>query len=199
MGKRLISFFVITAGIFLVGSAVFLTCFNIWDNSRAGETAGNVLKQIEKAENPKKNSDNAIPDYVLNPKMDMPVIVIDGHRYIGTVDLPVLDIKLPVMEEWSYPNMRTAPCRYKGSAYLNNMIICGHNYASHLGRLQNLRQGDSVIFTDVDGNEFKYTVKNIELLSKTAVEEMESGIWDLTLFTCTVDGQTRVTVRCSKK
>ncbi len=199
MGKRLISFFVIATGIFLVGSAVFLTGFNLWDNSRAGETAGNVLKQIEQAENPKKNSDKAIPDYILNPKMDMPVVVIDGHRYIGTVDLPVLDIKLPVMEEWSYPNMRTAPCRYKGSAYLNNMIICGHNYASHLGRLQNLRQGDLVIFTDVDGNEFKYTVKDVELLSKTAVEEMESGIWDLTLFTCTLDGQTRVTVRCSKK
>ncbi len=28
------------------------------------------------------------------------------------------------------------------------------------------------------------------------VEEMITGDWDLTLFTCTLGGQTRVTVRC---
>ena len=30
----------------------------------------------------------------------------------------------------------------------------------------------------------------------TAVEEMEAGEWDLTLFTCTPDSRSRVTVRC---
>lgn len=38
----------------------------------------------------------------------------------------------------------------------------------------------------------------MEQLERTAIEEMESGDWDLTLFTCTVDGAARVTVRCQQ-
>ena len=36
----------------------------------------------------------------------------------------------------------------------------------------------------------------LETLSPFAIEEMTGGNWDLTLFTCTVGGQYRVTVRC---
>jgi sortase A len=38
----------------------------------------------------------------------------------------------------------------------------------------------------------------LEILRPTAVEEMISGDWDLTLFTCTIGGATRVTIRCEK-
>ena len=33
-------------------------------------------------------------------------------------------------------------------------------------------------------------------MDSTAIEEMVTGDWDLTLFTCTLSGQTRFTVRC---
>ena len=36
----------------------------------------------------------------------------------------------------------------------------------------------------------------MEAIPATAPEEMESGDWDLTLFTCTVGGRTRDTIRC---
>lgn len=36
----------------------------------------------------------------------------------------------------------------------------------------------------------------IEILSPDAVEEMTEGNGDLPLFTCTLDGGSRVTVRC---
>ena len=125
----------------------------------------------------------------------MPTVEIDGHAYIGVVRIPVLGLELPVMEEWSYPRLRTAPCRYTGSAYEGNLIICGHNYASHFGRLKDLRPGDTARFTDADGNVFCYEMAELETLQPTAIEEMKSGDWALTLFTCTVGGQSRVTVR----
>ena len=34
-----------------------------------------------------------------------------------------------------------------------------------------------------------------ETLNPTDIEGMESGNWDFTLFTCTVGGQSRVTIR----
>ena len=36
------------------------------------------------------------------------------------------------------------------------------------------------------------------MLPGTAVEDMELGIWDLTLFTCTYGGRSRIAVRCDQ-
>ena len=52
-------------------------------------------------------------------------------------------------------------------------------------------------FTDGDGNVFTYQVAALEQLLPTQVKEMSAGGWDLTLFTCTIGGQQRVTVRCT--
>ena len=68
----------------------------------------------------------------------------------------------------------------------------------HFGLIKNLHYGDDVTFTDMDGNTFRYQVIEVETLKPLAVEEMKTGDWDLTLFTCTLGGATRVTVRCSR-
>jgi len=138
------------------------------------------------------------PDYILNPNMDMPVMTIDGEDYIGLLEIPALDLKLPVMNEWNYARLKKAPCRYTGTAYQNNFVISAHNYESHFGRLKELPEGSRVAFTDADGNRFLYEVILIETLMPTDVDEMKSGEFDLTLFTCTVGGKQRVTVRCDR-
>ena len=127
----------------------------------------------------------------------MPVIEVEGSRYVGYLDIPALELSLPVMENWSYPNLKISPCRYEGSAYDNDLIIAAHNYQRHFGGLKNLSIGDEVRFTDGDGNVFTYHVAALEQLQPTQVEEMSAGDWDLTLFTCTLGGQQRVTVRCN--
>ena len=137
-----------------------------------------------------------IPDYVLNPYMEMPVTVIEGHEYIGVLSVPSLGLDLPVMSEWSYPKLKIAPCRYKGSAYTHNLIIAGHNYRKPFSPIKSLEPGERIVFTDAEGNQFFYQVDTVEILKKTAVEQMEAGEWDLTLFTCTYGGQTRFTLRC---
>ncbi len=144
-------------------------------------------------------SEIEIPDYILNPNMDMPVKEIDGQEYIGKLEIPVLGIELPIISEWSYPRLKIAPCRYTGSAYLDNLTIAAHNYASHFGNIKKLSPGDEVIFTDLDGNIFHYVVASVEILQPTAIEEMTDSEYALTLFTCTIGGKSRVTVRCDKK
>ncbi len=195
MGSRKTGAVLIGIGIFLIVAALTLVGYNIWDDHRAQTAVDSVIEQLS----PETPDDSAaIPDYLLDPTRDMPTVEIDGYRYIGVLSVPSLELELPVMETWDYERMKISPCRYSGTAYLNNLVICAHNYASHFGRLKNLSPGDTVIFTDMDGNLFSYEVSQIETLSGTAISEMQSGNWDLTLFTCTISGQARVTVRCKK-
>ncbi len=41
-----------------------------------------------------------------------------------------------------------------------------------------------------------YEIAETEILEPTAIEELLSDEWNLTLFTCTYGGQARVAVRC---
>ena len=189
-----------TVGVILILCALVLTAYNIIDGMRAGNNVIDALEQliIDTPLTSDEAGETVIPDYVLNPDMDMPSEEIKGFRYIGKLDIPGLRLSLPVIKEWSYPGLKRAPCCYTGSIYKDNMVIAGHNYPRHFGSLKKLHQGDEVIFTDIDGNVFNYEVLEVEILEPTAIEEMVSGDWDLTLFTCTVGGQSRVTVRCGK-
>ena len=190
-------------GVLLVLGALALTAYNLWDDERANGAVQMVLEEIKRSVDAEGEPMAVpadvrlpVPDYILNPNLEMPAVEIDGYRYIGILAIPVLELELPVMEDWSYPQLKIAPCRYSGSAYQGNLILCAHNYTTHFGRLKNLLAEDEVIFTDMAGHTFNYTVAEVETLNPTAVEEMRSGGWDLTLFTCTIGGQTRVTVRC---
>ena len=202
----------ILLGIVLLLASGGLTAFNLLDANRAAQTARQAVAQLEAApqEMPQPTAqtdaeksmdsevlpETEIPDYQLNPEMEMPVRTVDGREYIGVLRIPALNLELPVQRAWSYPNLRVSPCRYQGSAYDGTLIVAGHNYPSHFGNLKQLHQGDAVSFEDADGNRFDYEVAEIEILSPEAVEEMAEGDWDLTLFTCTLGGGSRVTVRC---
>lgn len=211
----------ICGGVLLLAAALCLAVCYLEEDRRAGETAAQVAGRIKsemkrspppppsisKAPEPESTVEptpnptptpTPLPSYLLDPTMEMPVTEIDGHSYIGTLEIPVLELSLPVMDAWSYPNLKLSPCRYKGSAYLDDLIVAGHNYKTHFGHLYQLRAGDEVLFTDADGNLFSYTVAEVTKLGPRAVEEMETGDWDLTLFTCTVGGKARVTVRCTR-
>lgn len=194
-------------GSLFLAAALLLTGYNLHRDTSAGSSANAAFERLYpliqgRADSAAASGDTSekpyIPDYVLNPQMPMPEETIDGRSYIGVLEIPSLSLQLPVIGSWSYAELREAPCRYAGSAYQKNMVIAGHNYSSHFGNLKNLSQGDTVIFTDVDGNRFHYRVIELETLAPDAVDDLTSGDWDLTLFTCTIGGRSRVTVRCSE-
>lgn len=129
----------------------------------------------------------------------MPIVQVDGYGYIGFLSIPSLELELPVMADWSYPQLRIAPCRYTGDSNRDDLVIMAHNYDHHFGRLSQLREGDTVSFTDMDAKTITYTVVALDVLHPQAVDEMTSGDYDLTLFTCTFGGKSRVTVRCMRE
>lgn len=186
----------ISIGLLLMAVALLLAAYNLWDAQRAANAADTTLIQIKQSiqgttaeESPEDNDTDA--------STEMPTIVIDGVEYIGVLEIPALDLSLPVASEWNYDNLWVSPCRYQGSAYSDDLIIAGHNYQRHFGNPKNLSAGDTVTFTDVAGNVFTFEVTEVTTLGAYSVDEMVSGDWDLILFTRTIGGQTRVTVRCA--
>lgn len=195
------------AGLILVTAAVLLLVYNLWDGHRARESEEAILaeylqenkKASESPEASDKEDEQNIPDYLLNPDMDMPEYTLKSLgdvACIGILEIPALDLELPVISSWSYSSLRLAPCRYSGSAYKGDLVIAAHNYQSHFGGLRTLPEGSEVFFTDAVGNRFSYYVAVTEALTPWSVDDMTSGEWPLTLFTCTLDSQNRVTVRC---
>lgn len=217
----------IALGMLLITGAFSLTICNLGDGYKAKREAGRVMSELEMMvpgrsntrgqDNPERSEASEfpddvqadslesglvtqveIPDYILNPDMEMPIQNIDGQNYIGILEIPDCNLELPVISDWSYPRLKIAPCRYDGSAYTDDLIVAAHNYQSHFGDLNVLQEGEEVILTDMDGNVFRYKVIEREILLPADVKEMQAGNWDLTLFTCTFGGSYRVTVRCEK-
>ena len=200
----------IAVGILMLAAAVLLGGYNLYDEYRAGKSAGAVLEELQQqipaVKTPEETSaqevylpdDSQLPDYSVNPDMEMPEKEIAGDYYIGVLEIPSLGISLPVIGEWDDDALQIAPCRYSGSAYTGNLVIAAHNYQTHFGRIKTLSSGDQVVFTDVKGRSFLYEVAAVETIQSTAVEEVLNEEWDLTLFTCTIDGFERVAVHCLK-
>lgn len=212
---RGIGFLVI--GILLIAGAIALCCYNLTEDRTAGKTGEAVIEQLlsqiptpvpalpELEDNPQTLPENIeqasyveYPDYILDPTRDMPTKVIDGREYLGVIEVPAQGISLPVLADCTMPLLKIAPCRYAGTVYENNMVIAAHNYGSHFGKLTRLSVGDTVRFTDVEGHQFSYKVLELEVVQPSQTTYMTTGEWDLTLFTCTWGGRSRVTVRCDR-
>lgn len=197
----------INTGLLLLAAALFLWAYNGQESRRAGDSAQQVITELtqsltrqppaEAGADPEQTEAPAVklPEYLLDAQREMPEKTVNGRAYIGVLSIPTLQLELPVLSQWSYPNLKDAPCRYSGSLYQNDLIICAHNYASHFGRLKTLQPGDTLLFTDMDDQVVSFQMVEQETLEPNDQEAMTTGDWDLTLFTCTPGGQTRVTVR----
>ena len=197
--------FCMILGAALVLGALGLTVYNQQEATQAEQISAAVLPELmekireEQSETVTEPPTQQIPESLRTPEdVEMSEMVIDGQRYIGFLTVPGLELELPVMSDWSYPQLRKAPCRYYGTALGGDLVLMAHNYARHFGSISQLKEGDPVYFTDADGNVHCYAVAVVDVLAPTAVEEMTAGEFDLTLFTCTYGGKSRVTVFCDR-
>ena len=185
--RRAASTLLIIAGAALLAGALSLFLWNRYEDERAGDAAQEALEQV-RGRIAQSEGEAA----------EMTEVEIDGYLYIGYISIPSLGLDLPVMSTSSYEQLKIAPCRYHGSTKTDDLVIAAHNYERHFGGIKDLEAGDAVYFTDMDGVTTAYEVALVDTLSATAVEEMTSSGYDLTLFTCTLGGQSRVTVRCDR-
>ena len=195
---------IIAVGAVLILSALLLHLYNRYEDANAGQEAESLLENVEafietkkvKAPGASMQSDATSSPTSLDP--EMPVVTLDGYEYVGYVEIPALELKLPVMSDWDYNRLTLAPCRQFGSSRTDDLVIAAHNYESHFGHLKDLSAGDTVTFTDMEGIVNTYGVEKIETLNPNEVDAVQNSGYDLVLYTCTTDGRTRVTVFCNR-
>ena len=193
---------IIAVGAVLILSALLLLIYNRCEDVRAGQEAESLLASVEAAisaqemATPNKPESTEAPSPPLDP--EMPVVTLGGYEYVGYVEIPTLGLKLPVMAEWDYTRLQIAPCRQFGSSRTDDLVIAAHNYDTHFGKLRELSEGETVLFTDMEGIVSTYYVEKLETLSPDAVDTVLNSGYDLVLYTCTKGGRTRVIVFCDR-
>ena len=187
--RKWIGIICVLLGAICIISSVGFVAYNQWENKHAEEIAQDLLEDIQSIIE-EKQPEQFLPE-------EMATVKVDGYDCIGILSVPVLDLELPVLTDWSYAKLKKAPCHYYGSYYEKDFVIAAHNYKSHFGRLSKLQAGDIVVFTDVNNIEHYYEVVLLETLPKNATKEMITSGFDLSLYTCTPGGSNRVTVRCN--
>lgn len=175
------------------------------DDIRIAENTSEIVEVMEDSvvedesesiiEEPYKESVEAI-DIKEEQVVEMTKEIVDGYEYIGLIEIPTTELKLPVQSDWSDEKLEISPCRFTGSIYTNDLVIAGHNYKAHFSLIKWLEIGDPIQFIDVLGKEYNYEVIEMEIVQPEEVERMITGDWDLTLFTCTTGGQARMAIRC---
>ena len=198
--KRKIGIILMAAGSVLIAAALSLFLYNRNQQQNAAAAVETIMPKMVQVINERYSQTQETFPAAMEPYLyrEMPVMEIDGYDYIGFLAIPSLGLELPVMTDWTYPQLQISPCRYSGSMYSDDLVVMAHNYPKHFGKLFDLRFGDTVTFTDMDAETVQYVVVALDVLQPDAIEEMTAGDFDLTLFTCNYGGQSRVTVRCDR-
>ena len=131
----------VITGCILIIIAGLMVVYNNYENKQAAIESKKVYEKIQEVESNEENT-------LVNEEMK--VVNIDGNEYIATIDIPALNLKLPVMADWDYDKMKISPCKYYGSIFTNDLVLCAHAYDSLFGKIKNLQTGDLLILKDME-------------------------------------------------
>ena len=212
--RRVIGIILMLLGAFAVAASVILYVGNVKEEEQAGKSSEQLLPKVmeEIFERDEVSADQSEPsaDTEVKPESvptsphgsgavyegNILVAEVDGYKFIGVLRVDKLGLKLPILSETRSSLMRVAPCRFSGSPKGNDLVIGAHNYNTHFGKLDQLTEGDIIVFTDMEGNSWSYSVVLTEILQPNEASELTSGIYPLSLYTCNYNGDARVVVRC---
>ena len=180
----------------VLGAVLILVSFSLMITLqiRAHMGAANSRAVIEKMEELLPDRTAGVPGIYPNP--NMPVLGIDGADYVALLELPALNVALPVANEWNKNALFNSPARFYGSAYDHPLVIGGADNAQQFSFCGKIELGTTVTVTDMTGTQFTYTVTRVERSKKAESQWLISADYDLTLFCQDSYSMEYIAVRC---
>ncbi len=125
----------------------------------------------------------------------MPTLSIDGTDFVGVLEIPRYESSLPVCADWG--DISKYPCHFSGSVYDRTLQIGATSQRGQYDFYREISVGDTVFFTDMEGNRYTYSVTNIrheDNADQTALRREDSA---LTLFVKNTYGFDYIIIYCN--
>lgn len=131
------------------------------------------------------------------PNPNMPVLEIDNVDYAALLEIPSLNLSLPVADAWNSQKLDHSPARFYGSCYDHSLVIGGADNSHQFSFCDKIDNGTVIIVTDMTGTQFSYTVSRVDRTKSAKSDWLISRDYDLTLFCRDTLSMEYVAVRCS--
>lgn len=110
---------------------------------------------------------------------------------IGILNIPSLNIEYPILSTTSEKNLKVSLTKYWGGNpnEVGNLCVSGHNYknSKFFGKLQNIKNGDIIQITDLNGQTLDYKVYDTKIVDPSdtsCTSQLTNGNIEITLITC---------------
>lgn len=123
-----------------------------------------------------------VQNVALEAKRDnsMPLLSLDGKDFIGILEMPLYESTLPVCADWGNPSQY--PRCLSGSIYDRSIQIGATSQAGQYDFYRELSVGDSVFFTDMEGNRYALEISDLRYKKHADQTALQSCDAALTLF-----------------
>ena len=124
-----------------------------------------------------------------------------GFTVVGKIEIPATKVNYPILDRASEDSMKVSVGVLYGAGVnqVGNTVIAGHNYrnGTFFSNNKNLKLGDVIYITDLDGNRIKYTIYNIYVTASNDFDYATrdtAGKREITITTCTDDVNSRLVI-----
>ena len=117
----------------------------------------------------------------------------NGKTYdsIGILNIPSLNLEYPILSTTNEKNLKVSLTKYWGGNpnEVGNLCVSGHNYknSKFFGKLQNIKNGDIIQITDLNGQTIDYKVYDTKIVDPSdtsCTSQLTNGNIEITLITC---------------
>lgn len=136
-----------------------------------------------------------------NNSSDTNTKMYKGFPMVGTIEIPAINLKYPVLEEASKSAIEVAVAVYYGPGLneVGNTTIVGHNYrnGTFFSNNKKLVEGDKVYITDNSGTKVTYVIYKTYTTAPEDSEYLDrdtQGKREISLTTCTDDAKSRLII-----
>lgn len=201
-------------GILVIVGVLIALGIGLSANSSNNKDAVDAVEQFQGnvTKNKNKTKENVTTNSV-TPIIGIENLLVDGNGtttnkqmykgfpMVGTIEIPSINLKYPVLENATTPSMEVSVGILDGPGLnkVGNTTIAGHNYrnGTFFSNLKKVAVGDKIFITDETGNKVTYIVYNTYTTTPEDSSYMDrdtEGKREITLDTCTDDTQSRFLV-----
>lgn len=191
---RKIGKWLIGGGALLILCSVGLVLFGQLSATRAQSEAANTLAHIDKRLPPPTVG---TPDALSS--MQMPTLAVNGTDVAGILEIPSLQLRLPVGNAWESRSRTSFPRRFAGSVYDGSLSVGGYDQKGQFDCLKSVDIGTVATITDMTGARFSYEVTDILRKTSVEAETLTSVDADLTLFVREAYSMGYIVVCCTRQ